>query len=143
MTVGATAAVEFGSQTSGNFLAGLVCNERYLFFRLHFDGAFETLHSGVQVAAPSREVESAAQKWLGSVMEPGTGLSAAVDLILQAWWLSASASSFSANTPPVADRQKGWREGIAGKTVEIGWLQRVPSRAVCYRACSLAELGLA
>jgi proteasome alpha subunit len=134
---------------SAPFLAELLLAElgpepgRDLFFRLHFDGAFETKQGGVCAAAPAKELEEAARQWLDGLVHAGTELSEAIDLTLQAWWVATSGASFTSATPPAEERQKGWRSAVLGKTVEIGWLDRQAVRPARYRVITLAELGLA
>jgi proteasome alpha subunit len=115
---------------------------RDLFFRLHFDGAFDIGQGGVHVAAASRDTETAARTWLAATINGATALPAAVDFCLQAWWMATTGAPFA--TPPGEDeRRRGWRAATTGKTVEIGWLDRRSERLAAYRPWTLAEFGLA
>ena len=116
--------------------------EQDLFLRLHYDGSFEALHGGVYVAAPSKQAETLAQKWLGTVVSTGTPLPEAVEACLQAWWIATSGLTFSPEAPPAEERRKGWRAAVEGKTVEIGWLDRQSTRPARYRVLTLADTGL-
>jgi proteasome alpha subunit len=115
--------------------------ESDVFFRLRFDGSFEVRRGGAHVAAPSKESEATAQKWLNSVVSPRTHLSDAVDFMLQGWWM-ASLEVFPEVIPPLEERQKGWRAALGEKIVEVGWLDRRGVRPSRYQALTLSELGL-
>lgn len=115
---------------------------RDLFFRLHFDGSFRTQHGGVMVASSEAEAETGANKWLGEMAGTKTGVTEMADLLLQAWWRLTENKPFTDALPDEAARRAGWREAVRGKEIEIGWLARESARPACYRARTLAELGL-
>jgi proteasome alpha subunit len=133
---------------SAPFLVELVLAElgpeagRDLFFRLHFDGSFQTQFGGVVVASNNGEAEAAAQKWLGEMVKSKTGRTEAADLLLQAWWRLSESKSFTDGLPDEAARRAGWREAAQGKEIEIGWLARQGPRPARYQALTAAELGL-
>ncbi|HEY3863075.1 MAG TPA: proteasome subunit alpha [Verrucomicrobiae bacterium] len=116
--------------------------EKDLFFRLHFDGSFQTQHGGVIVAAADAEAEAGAKKWLGEMIKPATKPAEAAGLILQAWWRLSENKSFADGLPDEAARMAGWREAAKGKEIEIGWLAREGARPARYQARTAAELGL-
>jgi proteasome alpha subunit len=115
---------------------------RDLFFRLHFDGSYQTQFGGVVVVASDAAAEAAAQKWLGEMVKTNTNRKEAADLLLQAWWRLAENKSFAEALPDEAARRAGWREAAKGKEIEIGWLARQNSRPARYQAPTAAELGL-
>jgi proteasome alpha subunit len=115
---------------------------RDLFFRLHFDGSYQTQFGGVVVAASEAEAEAAARKWLGEMIQAKTSRTEAADLLLQAWWRLSENKSFTEALPEEAARRAGWREAAQGKEIEIGWLARQSSRPARYQAPKAAELGL-
>ena len=115
---------------------------RDLFFRLHFDGSYQTQFGGVVVVASDAAAEAAAQKWLGEMVKTNTNRKEAADLLLQAWWRLAENKSFTEALPDEAARRAGWREAAKGKEIEIGWLARQNSRPARYQAPTAAELGL-
>ncbi|HWD19353.1 MAG TPA: 20S proteasome subunit A/B [Verrucomicrobiae bacterium] len=113
-----------------------------LFFRLHFDGAFQTQFGGVMVVASLPEAEASAKKWLEESLAGKTTPSAVVDILLQAWQRLSEGKSFADTWPEEGARQAAWREGIRGKVVEIGWLARKLERPARYQAKTLGDLGL-
>jgi proteasome alpha subunit len=115
---------------------------RDLFFRLHFDGSYQTQFGGVVVAASDSEAEAAAQKWLGEAVKTKTNRAEVADLLLQAWWRLSEGKSFTEALPEEAARRAGWREAAKGKEIEIGWLARQGPRAARYQAQTATELGL-
>jgi len=115
---------------------------RDLFFRLHFDGSFQTQHGGAMVAANQAEAEAAAQKWLGEMVKTKTTRAEAADLLLQAWWRLSENKPFTEPLPDEAARQAGWRQAVQGKEIEFGWLAREGARPARYHAPTAAELGL-
>jgi proteasome alpha subunit len=122
--------VELGATPGGDHL-----------FRLHYDGSFQSRPDGVVVCASQPETEAAAQKWLNEQAK-GRDRSATAELLLQAWWVLMHSGSFDAALPAEADRQKGWRDDIAEKTVEIGWLARQGPRGPRYETLTLEQLKL-
>jgi proteasome alpha subunit len=115
---------------------------RDLFFRLHFDGSYQTQFGGVVVVASDAAAEAAAQKWLGEMVKTNANRKEAADLLLQGWWRLAENKSFTEALPDEAARRAGWREAAKGKEIEIGWLARQNSRPARYQAPTAAELGL-
>jgi proteasome alpha subunit len=115
---------------------------RDLFFRLHFDGSYQTQFGGVVVAASDAEAEGAAQKWLGEMVKTKTNRTEVADLLLQTWWRLSENKPFADGLPDEAARQAGWREAVKGREIEIGWLGRQGSRPARYQAQTAAELGL-
>lgn len=116
--------------------------DRDLFFRLHFDGSFQTHTGGIVVCTSQPETESAAQKWLAEICKGKKDRAVVAGLLLQAWWLIQHGKNFTESMPDDKERQSGWRKDIEDKTVEIGWLARSSQRAVRYRTLTLPELGL-
>ena len=133
---------------SAPFLVELVLAElgpepgRDLFFRLHFDGSFQTQFGGAMVAVSDPEAEAAAQKWLSEKVKTKTGRTEAADLLLQAWWRLSENKPFTEALPEEAARRAGWRQAVKGKEIEIGWLARQGPRSARYQARRAAELGL-
>jgi proteasome alpha subunit len=115
---------------------------RDLFFRLHFDGSFQTQYGGAIIAANDPEAEAAAQKWLGEAIQTKTNRGETADLLLQVWWRLSENKPFNEGLPDEAARQAGWRQAAKGREIEIGWLARQGARAARYHAPALAELGL-
>jgi proteasome alpha subunit len=115
---------------------------RDLFFRLHFDGSYQTQFGGAVVASNDAEAEAAAQKWLTEVVKTKTNRTEVADLLLQTWWRLSENKSFTDGLPDEAARQAGWRGAVKGREIEIGWLARQASRPARYHALTLAELGL-
>jgi proteasome alpha subunit len=113
-----------------------------LFFRLHFDGSYQTQFGGTVVAALDGEAEAAARKWLAEMIKTKTNRKEVADLLLQTWWRLSENKSFTEGLPDEAARQAGWREATQGKEIEIGWLDRHASRPARYHAPTPAELGL-
>jgi|SRR5581483_1349901 len=134
---------------SAPFLVELVLTElgadqaRDLFFRLHFDGSFQTQSgAGVMVVGSQPEPESAAQKWLSEALKNKTSHAEVTDILLQAWQRLNEGKPFADEWPEPAQRQAAWREGIKGKVVEIGWLARSLPRPARYQTKTLGEMGL-
>jgi len=115
---------------------------RDLFFRLHFDGSYQTQFGGAVVAAIDAEAEAGARKWLGEMIQTKTDRKEAADLLLQAWWRLSENKPFTERLPEEEARRAGWREAAKGKEIEIGWLARRSSRPARYQAPTAAELGL-
>jgi proteasome alpha subunit len=113
-----------------------------LFFRLHFDGSYQTQFGGVVVAASDAEAEAAAQKWLVEMVKTKTNRTEVADLLLQTWWRLSESKPFAEGLPDEAARQAGWREAVKGREIEIGWLARQGLRPARYQAQTAAELGL-
>jgi proteasome alpha subunit len=113
-----------------------------LFFRLHYDGAFQTQTGGAILAASQPEVETAAQKWLSDAVQGKTNRAEVADIFLQAWWCIVENKNFAEQLPPEDQRKAGWREATKGRVVEIGWLDRRNQRAARYQTQSIADLGL-
>lgn len=113
-----------------------------LFFRLHFDGAFQMQSGGIILAASQPEAEAAGQKWLRENAEGKTERKEVADLLLQAWWCVTENKGMTDPLPGPEQRQAGWRESTKGKTVELGWLARRSPRSAKYQPLTLAELGL-
>jgi proteasome alpha subunit len=115
--------------------------EHDLFFRLHFDGSFQTQNGGIAVVASDADAEPAAKKWLDASAKAKKTRSEIADLLLQAWWCLSANKSFE-SVPSEDDRRKGWRESVKDKTVEGGWLARKSGRPARYEPLSLAQLNL-
>lgn len=116
--------------------------EHDLFFRLHFDGSFQTHTGGIVVCSSQPETESAAQKWLSDTCKGKKDRAAVANFLLQAWWLLQHGKNFTESMPDEKERQSGWRNDIQDKTVEIGWLARNSQRAVRYQTLTLSDLSL-
>jgi proteasome alpha subunit len=100
-----------------------------LLTNLHFDGAFQLQTGGLAVAANASEAEAAAKTWLASVLAGQTDRATVADLLLQAWWVLTENKSFTEKLPTEAERRAGWKQNVAGKSVEVGWLDRSGNRA--------------
>ena len=115
---------------------------RDLFFRLHFDGSFQTQFGGAVVAASDPEAEAAARKWLSENIKTKTSRTEAAELLLQAWWRLSENKPCTEALPDEAARRAGWRQAVQGKEIEIGWLARQSPRLARYQAQTAAEMGL-
>jgi proteasome alpha subunit len=111
-------------------------------FRLHFDGAYRAHTKGAIVVASQPEPEAAAQTWLNQVLSDKSERAGAAELLLQAWWCLSENKSFTDNLPSEAERRDGWRKGISGRTVEVGWLTRKSARQTRFEAVTLRQLEL-
>ena len=111
-----------------------------LLVRVHFDGAFE-FTTGPVVVSSTPEAEKAAQGWLSEVLAGKTDRSEVVERMLQAWWCLRENKSFT-ELPPEEERRQGWRAGVKGKVVEIGWLARESTRLARFSWLSLKDLKL-
>ncbi|MEO6036724.1 MAG: 20S proteasome subunit A/B [Verrucomicrobiota bacterium] len=115
--------------------------ENDLFFRLHYDGSFETQKGGLAIVASQTDAEPAAYKWLAETAKGKTSRKEIADLLLQAWWCLSANKSFE-TVPSAEDRRNGWRESVRDKVVELGWLARQTSRLARYEPLTLAQLDL-
>ncbi len=113
-----------------------------LFFRLHFDGSFQSQNGGIVVCASQNDQEQAAQQWLQQATHGKMNRRDAADLLLQAWWCLSRQKSFDGSLPAESERQKGWRKATEDKIVEIGWLSRGASRQAKYDSLTLDSLKL-
>jgi proteasome alpha subunit len=140
--------VNFEQIFSAPFLVELLLAElgpepsQDLFFRLHYDGAFQTQFGGAIVAASQPEPEAAAQQWLKQALEGKTNRTEVAELLLQVWWCLTENKPLTDQIPPEDQRKAGWREAAKGKVIEIGWLARQSPRAARYQAQTLSEVGL-
>lgn len=124
-------------------LVELGCEQgRDLLLRLHFDGAFQVLPHGVAVVASNSESEAAALGWLKEGLPGASERTKAAELLLQCWWCLLENKSFGQAVPSEEERRQGWRKGIEGKVVEIGWLSRETPRPARYEPLKLHDLGL-
>jgi proteasome alpha subunit len=115
--------------------------ENDLFFRLHYDGSFQTKHGGVMVCASNAEIEGEIQRSLAEEIKGNADRKKVADLMLQAWWCLMHGKSF-AETTSAAERQEGWRSDIKDKVIELGWLARNETRIVRFELLSASQLGL-
>jgi len=113
-----------------------------LFFRLHYDGAFQTQSGGSVLAASQPEPEAAGQKWLKEGRQGKTNRTEAAEILLQAWWCVSENKWLTDPIPAEEQRKAGWRETTKGKVIEIGWLARQSARAARYQTLTLSDLGL-
>ena len=113
-----------------------------LFFRLHYDGSFQTQLGGAVLAASQPEPEAAGQKWLKEALQGKTNRGEAAEILLQAWWCVSEKKPWTDPIPAKAERKAGWREATKGRVIEIGWLARQNARAARYQAQTLSDLGL-
>jgi len=113
-----------------------------LFFRLHYDGSYQTQSGGAVLAASQPEPEAAGQKWLKEALQGKTNRSEAADILLQAWWCISENKPLTDQIPSEEARRGGWREAVKGKVIEIGWLARHSARAARYQAQTISDLGL-
>ena len=112
-----------------------------LFFRLHYDGSFETQKGGIAVVASQTDGEPSAHRWLGESAGDKTSRKEMADLLLQAWWCLSANKSFE-SVPTEEERRSGWRELARDKVVELGWLARKTARLARYEPLTLAQLDL-
>ncbi|MBC8003630.1 MAG: hypothetical protein H7X97_13675 [Opitutaceae bacterium] len=112
-----------------------------LFFRLHFDGSFQTQSGGIVVAASQSEAETSATAWLKGQIDPGTPRRDACECLLQAWWCLTASKPFGDAIPSEQDRREGWRQAVLDKQIEAAWLSRKSPRHARYQPLSAAELG--
>jgi len=113
-----------------------------LFFRLHYDGSFQTQSGGAVLAASQPEAEAAGQKWLKEALQGKTNRTEAAEILLQAWWCVSENKWLTDPLPAEEQRKSGWRETTKGKVIEIGWLARRSARAARYQTLTLSDLGL-
>ncbi|MDB6025513.1 MAG: putative Proteasome, alpha subunit [Verrucomicrobiales bacterium] len=113
-----------------------------LFFRLHFDGSFQTHFGGAYVCASQMDTESAAQKWLTETIKGKTDRKQVAQIFLEVWWMLMHGKSFTTSTPNESERESGWRADLNEKSVEIGWLDRKTSRLIRYESLTAEQLGL-
>lgn len=113
-----------------------------LFFRLHFDGAFQMQSGGAILAASQLPAEAAGQKWLKEALEGKTIRNEVAEILLQAWWCVAENKVLTEPLPTEDQRKAGWREAVKGKVIEVGWLARHGARAARYQTLTLNDLGL-
>ena len=113
-----------------------------LFFRLHFDGSFQTQSGGVVVAASQTEAEGTAQAWLKGQINPETPRIEAIELLLQAWWCLTAGKPFGDAMPSETERRAGWRQAALDKQIEAAWLNRRSTRHARYEPLSSVNLGI-
>jgi hypothetical protein len=113
-----------------------------LFFRLHYDGSFQTQSGGAIIAASQPEPEAAGQKWLKEALQGRTNRNEVADILLQGWWCVSENKWLTDPLPAEEQRKAGWRETTRGKVIEIGWLARHGARAARYQTLTLSDLGL-
>ena len=118
--------------------------ENDLYFRLHFDGSFQSHFGGVVVCASHLDSEVAAQTWLSQNVKPEMNRKDATDLLLQAWWCLMNGKTFDSAIPAEGDRKSGWRSTVQGRerVAEIGWLARNSSRLARYEPLTLSQIGM-
>lgn len=109
---------------------------------LHFDGGFHLQAGGLLVAASNADAQKEAQAWLTAAIKTETSRKEVADTFLQAWWILTEGRSFTESSPGESERREGWKKAIAGKTVELGWLNRKTTRRARYEPLTLAALGL-
>lgn len=110
-----------------------------LFFRLHFDGSFQSQSGGTCIAASQAETEATAKAWLSGRLDASTPRAEAIELLLQAWWWIRNAGQ-QKEPPAEAERKAGWREAVKERMVEIGWLSRESAKPARYETLSLAQV---
>jgi proteasome alpha subunit len=113
-----------------------------LFFRLHYDGSFQTQLGGAILAASQPELEAAAMQWLKEALQGKTNRSEVAEILLQAWWCVLENKPLSGQVPAEDQRKAGWREATKGKVIEIGWLARQNARSARYQTQTVSDLGL-
>jgi proteasome alpha subunit len=134
----------FGAPVLGEFVLAEVGDEpgSDLLVRLHFDGTFDLEKGAVSVIASVPESEAAAKAWLGSLWTPEMDRSKAAELMLQAWGMLESQESFDERLPAENERRNGWRQRLAGRELELGWLSRDGRRRARYERLTAEQLGL-
>jgi proteasome alpha subunit len=113
-----------------------------LFFRLHYDGSFQTQRGGAILAASQPEPEAAALQWLKDALQGKTNRAEVAEILLQAWWCVLENKPMSGQVPAEDQRKAGWREATKGKVIEIGWLARQHARSARYQTQTISDLGL-
>jgi len=111
-----------------------------LLVRLHFDGGFQFATKGIALAVGKPEAEEAALVWLTEALAGKTQRGEVADLLLQAWWCLVENKALAESNE--ADRRTGWKKGLEGKVLEIGWLERKSPRQVRFQPLTLAQVGL-
>lgn len=107
--------------------------------RLRYDGTFQIQSSGVSVAVGNNDLETEVLSHLRLAITPATPLADAAKSFLETWFCLTTDKPL--NTPQ-PEREAGWRAAVAGKTIEIGWLNRRSRRAARYEALTAAGLGI-
>lgn len=116
--------------------------ENDLLARLHFDGRFELQTGGAAVVASEPDMERSATDWIAKRIDSSTERTTAAEILLQAWWRATGKKPFPEDSPASEGDRTGWREKIAGKIVEIGWLARTSKGRTRFESLSLPQLGL-
>ncbi|MDA1276354.1 MAG: hypothetical protein O2960_20245 [Verrucomicrobia bacterium] len=116
--------------------------ENDLLARVHFDGRFELQTGGAAAVASQPETERTATEWIAKRIESSANRKDAAEILLQAWWCVTEKKPFPDDTTTSEDVRTGWRERVAGKTVEIGWLARTGKGRTRFESLSLPQLGL-
>jgi proteasome alpha subunit len=116
--------------------------DKDLLLRLHFDGAFQFQNGGVVVATSKPEAENEAKEWLTREIAKNPGRKEVVNLLLQSWWSLAENKSLGGSAQNHEELEKGWREAVKNRVVEIGWLERKTPRLAHYETLTLSQIGL-
>ncbi|MGB0578462.1 MAG: hypothetical protein ACPGVU_02060 [Limisphaerales bacterium] len=145
--LGPTMKQQFEQLFSAPFLAELLMTElkrtpqEDVLVNLHFDGSFHFQNGGIGVAASDLDAAGAARDWLSKQDTDTQPLAAAVENILQAWWMITERKMLMDNLPSESERKEGWRAATAGKVIEIGWLDRKSERAARFSIRELDSLS--
>ncbi len=113
--------------------------ERDQLVRLRYDGTFQIQPGGLIVAAGNTDLEVGATAHLRQFITSQTSIADAARVFLEVWF---GLTSDKPLTTPRAELEAGWRAGVVGKTIELGWLNRRGPRAARYEALTAAGLGL-
>lgn len=107
--------------------------------RLRYDGTFQIQSGGVSVAVGNNDLEAEVLSHLRQIITPTTPVADAAKAFLEAWFCLTTDKPL---TTPQPEREAGWRAAVAGKTIEIGWLNRHGRRAARYEPLTAAGLSL-
>lgn len=134
----------FGAPVLAEFLFAEVGDEpeEDVFVRLHFDGTFELERGRVALAASRPEAEAAARRWLDSACGEEADRHQAAEWLLQAWDALEAQRGFDDGLGSEDDRRGRWRERLAGRQLELGWLGRAGRRRARFERLTREQLGL-
>jgi len=113
-----------------------------VFMRLHFDGTFESVQGRCAMAVAEPAVEAAACAWVAAELGAEAGREQASEVLMQAWGCLMGRKSFTAELPGAGERRALWRELSAGKTLEIGWLDRTERPGARWVPLQRSDVGL-
>ena len=113
--------------------------ERDQLVRLRYDGTFQIQPGGLMVAAGNADLEAGATAHLRGLITTQTPMADAARAFLEVWFCLTNDKPLTTSR---TELEAGWRAGVVGKTIELGWLNRRGQRAARYEALTAAGLGL-